>query len=50
VGELGKGELRNGLNELSFYFDYAWYGNFAINRDTFGKAQDTFVDWKSKLG
>lgn len=50
VGELGKGELRNGLNELSFYFDYAWYGNFTINRDTFGKAQNTFVDWKSKLG
>lgn len=50
VGELSNGALRNGLNELSFYFDYAWYGNFAINSDTFGKAQNTFVDWKSRLG
>jgi hypothetical protein len=50
VGELSRNELRNGLNELSFYFDYAWYGNFKINRDTFSKAQSTFVDWKNRLG
>jgi hypothetical protein len=50
VEELNRNELRNGFNALSFYFDYAWYGNFKINRDTFSKAQDTFADWKNKLG
>jgi hypothetical protein len=50
VGELNRNDLRSGLNELSFYFDYAWYGNFRINRDTFSKAQSTFADWKTKLG
>lgn len=49
VAELGKNDLKAGLNSLSFYFDYAWYGNFNISRDTFIKAQGTFTDWKSKL-
>jgi hypothetical protein len=49
VGELGKSELRQGLTALSFYFEYAWYGNFNITHDTFTKAQSTFADWKDKL-
>jgi hypothetical protein len=49
VRELDTNELRLGFNELSFYFDYAWYGNFRINQETFKKAQDTFTDWRSKL-
>lgn len=49
VGELQQKELKSGLNELSFYFDYAWYGNFQVNRDTFNKVQSTFQDFKSKL-
>lgn len=49
VVELEKKELKTGLNELSFYFDYAWYGNFLINRDTFNKVQTTFTDWKRKI-
>jgi hypothetical protein len=49
VGELEKTELKNGLNELSFYFDYAWYGNFLVTRETFNKVQSMFQDFKSKL-
>ena len=49
IGELERAELKNGLNELSFYFDYAWYGNFQVNRDTFNKVQATFQDFKDKL-
>jgi hypothetical protein len=49
VGELSKADLKKGLNELSFYFDYAWYGNFQVNRDTFNKVQSTFREFKSKL-
>jgi len=49
VAELNAGELRNGLSDLSFYFDYAWYGNFTINRELFTKVNDTFTHWKTKL-
>lgn len=49
VRELGKQELKSGLNELSYYFDYAWYGNFKVSRDTFIKVQSTFTNWKSQL-
>ena len=49
VAELNRNELKTGLNELSFYFDYAWYGNFRINKDTFQKIQTTFSDWRGKI-
>jgi hypothetical protein len=49
VMELEQSELKTGLNELSFYFDYAWYGNFRINHETFNKAQQTFSAWKIKI-
>jgi hypothetical protein len=49
VGELERTELKKGLNELSFYFDYAWYGNFQVNQETFNKVQLMFQDFKSKL-
>ncbi len=37
VEELAAKELKTGLNELSFYFDYAWYGGFSIDKTTFSK-------------
>jgi hypothetical protein len=46
VAELQSHELKKGLNELSFYFDYAWYGNFVITADTFKKAETSFRNWK----
>jgi hypothetical protein len=49
VAEISEKELKTGLNELSFYFDYAWYGNFSINAETFQKAQSIFVSWKNKI-
>ncbi len=49
VAELGEKELKTGLNELSFYFDYAWYGNFQITRETFQSVQDSFAQWKNKI-
>lgn len=49
VEELSASELKTGLNELSFYFDYAWYGNFVISRDVFGKVQGIFNEWKVKV-
>jgi hypothetical protein len=49
VAEITERELKTGLNELSFYFDYAWYGNFSINAETFQKAQSIFATWKNKI-
>lgn len=42
VEELSEGELKINFNELSFYFDYAWYGNFSVNEDTFHKTEELF--------
>lgn len=42
VEELSEGELKINFNELSFYFDYAWYGNFSVNEDTFHKTEKLF--------
>jgi hypothetical protein len=49
VNELQQKDLKIGLNELSFYFDYAWYGNFNISLDMFNKAQNLFSSWKAKI-
>ena len=49
VEELQKGDLKTGLNELSFYFDYAWYGNFAVSENQFQKVKQIFTFWKDKM-
>jgi len=48
VDELSSGELKTNFNELSFYFDYAWYGNFPIREDAFNKTQQLFRSLKQK--
>lgn len=47
--ELKVGEIKTGFHELNFYFEYAWYGNFAINQGTFVKVQDIFSNWRAQL-
>lgn len=49
VDELKTGELKTGLNELSFYFDYAWYGHFTISQDQYHKVHGLFNTWKTKI-
>ncbi|HEY5824668.1 MAG TPA: DUF4129 domain-containing protein [Cyclobacteriaceae bacterium] len=49
VEELSAKELKTGLNELSFYFDYAWYGGFSIDKTTFTKVDGIFKSWKGKV-
>lgn len=49
VEELKPSDIKNGLNELSFYFDYAWYGNFSINDTQFQKIKNTFAQWRTKI-
>jgi len=49
VEELMTPDLKTGLNELSFYFDYAWYGNFSISDIQFQRIKNTFAEWRSKM-
>ena len=49
VSELNRGELKSGFHDLSFYFDYTWYGNFAVSQRLFTKVHETFTAWRSKL-
>lgn len=50
LAEVKSGEVKPGFSRLSYFFDYAWYGNFAISRQTFEQAQDAFSQLKGKLG
>lgn len=50
LAELQSGEVRPGFSRLSYFFDYAWYGNFAISRQTFEQAREEFSQLKGKLG
>ena len=49
VEELKTSDIKTGLNDLSFYFDYAWYGNFTINDTQFQKIKATFSNWRTKM-
>jgi hypothetical protein len=47
--ELTVEEVKTGFNELNFYFEHAWYGNFAITQGTFTKVQNIFINWRERL-
>lgn len=49
VAEVSEAELKKGLNELSIYFDYAWYGNFTVSPEMFNKIQGIFTAWKANV-
>lgn len=49
LNELSAAELKTGFNELNYYFEYAWYGNFMISREMFAHVQGIFNEWKAKL-
>jgi hypothetical protein len=49
LAELTKEDLKTGFNELNYYFEYAWYGNFSISPDLFKRVQHTFSDWSARI-
>lgn len=49
IEEVKAQSLRIGFNELNFYFEYAWYGNFAINESVYRKAESVFEEWKQNM-
>ncbi|HLT74829.1 MAG TPA: hypothetical protein VKZ68_07075 [Ohtaekwangia sp.] len=46
VVEIKEGQMRQWLHHLSYYFDYAWYGNFTVSRELFDKVNGIFIGWK----
>jgi hypothetical protein len=49
LSELKQNDAKAGFNELNFYFEYAWYGNFRITQETFFRVHLIFDAWKGKL-
>lgn len=49
LAELKAGETKTGFRDLSFYFDYAWYGNFTITKELYTKVQHTFNNWRTTV-
>jgi hypothetical protein len=49
LNELTSKELKTGFNELNFYFEYAWYGNFVITDELYNRVTDIFNNWKINI-
>lgn len=47
--ELNARDLKTGFNELNFYFEYAWYGNFTINESLYQKVDSIFKEWRTNV-
>ncbi len=47
--ELRSVEIRPSFGDLSYYFEYAWYGDFPINENMFAQAKAIFRDFKTIL-
>lgn len=49
LNELSAQHLKTGFNELNFYFEYAWYGNFTINEALYKKVDALYNNWKTNV-
>lgn len=49
VRELSEPQLKEGFHNLSYYFDYSWYGDFEVNQPLYTKVEDIFNRWKTNL-
>lgn len=49
LNELKAGELKKGFSELNYFFEYAWYGNFAITDGLYARVKQTFDHWRTTI-
>ncbi len=47
--ELKREEVKEGFGSLSFYFEYAWYGDFPISEELFADVDRLFNRWRKGL-
>jgi hypothetical protein len=49
LNELNAGDMKQGFHELNYYFEYAWYGNFAVTDTEYSRVKQTFDEWRRKI-
>lgn len=49
LAELNRSDLKSGFRALSYYFEYAWYGNFSVSPDLYRRVSGLFNEWKTSL-
>ncbi len=49
INELKGGDIKTGFTELNFFFEKAWYGNFAITDVMYARVRSTFDSWRRKV-
>lgn len=42
-------DVKQGLGQLSYYFDYAWYGGFTISETQFARVKAIFDSWRGSV-
>ncbi len=49
INELKGGDIKTGFSELNYFFEKAWYGNFAITDMMYARVRSTFDSWRRKV-
>jgi hypothetical protein len=49
VDEVQMLDVKKGLGQLSYYFDYAWYGGFPISDVQFSRVKTIFDSWRGNI-
>ncbi|MEM7107670.1 MAG: DUF4129 domain-containing protein [Bacteroidota bacterium] len=47
--EISEVDLKSKFGQLSYYFEYAWYGDFPISEGQFENVNALFTNWKKQL-
>jgi Domain of unknown function (DUF4129) len=47
--ELGSTSYAQGFEDITLVFEYAWYGDFPVERETFEKLRNIFADYEKTI-
>jgi hypothetical protein len=49
LDEVQATDVKQGLGQLSYYFDYAWYGGFSISENQYQRVKTIFESWRGTV-